>query len=118
LSEFKRLSVEVAVGTDSTLEGAALASGATMDKAIGNLLKKIGKAIKRQNEQFLKDLSSSALKIYSKGSPQDRHMNFHILSRDVGGFYQLRNLLLEFDCSREKAVCEFMHVVSSVNENK
>ena len=45
-------------------------------------------------------------------------MNFHILSRDVGGFYQLRNLLLEFDCSREKAVCEFMHVVSSVNENK
>ena len=34
LSDLKRLSVEVAVGTDPTLEGAALASGATMDKAI------------------------------------------------------------------------------------
>ena len=118
LSEFKRLSVEVAVGTDPTLEGAALASGATMDKALGNLLKKIGKAIKRKNEQFLTDLSSSALKIYSKGSPQDRYMNFHILSRDVGGFFELRNLLLELDYSGDKAVCELMHVVSSVNENK
>ena len=118
LSDFKRLSVEVAVGTDSTLEGAALASGATMDKALGNLLKKIGKAIKRKNEQFLNDLSSSALKISSKGSPQDRYMNFHILSRDVGGFFKLRNLLLELDYSGDKAVCELMHVVSSVNENK
>ena len=45
-------------------------------------------------------------------------MNFHILSRDVGGFYQLRDLLLEYDCSGKKAVCELMHVVSSVNENK
>ena len=45
-------------------------------------------------------------------------MNFHILSRDVGGFFKLRNLLLELDYSGDKAVCELMHVVSSVNENK
>jgi bacillithiol biosynthesis cysteine-adding enzyme BshC len=118
LSDLKRLSLEVAVGTDPTLEGTALASGATMDKALGNLLKKIAKAIKRKNESFLTDLSRSAQKIYSKGSPQDRYMNFHILSRDVGGFFELRNLLLASDYSGDKAVCELMHVVSSVNENK
>jgi len=118
LSDLKSLSVEIAEGTDRSLKGTALASGAAMDKALGNLLKKIAKAIKRKNESFLNDLSSSAQKISSKGSPQDRYMNFHILSRDVGGFFKLRNLLLDSDYSGDKAVCELMHIVSSVNENK
>ena len=118
LSDLKSLSVEVAVGTDPTLEGAALASGATMDKAFGNLYKKIGKAIKRKNGSFLNQLSNSSRKISSKGSPQDRYMNFHILSRDVGGFFKFRNLLLDSDYLKDKTVCELMHVVSSVNKNK
>jgi bacillithiol synthase len=112
LSDFKRLSVEVAVETDPTLEGAAVASGVAMDKAYRTLLKKIRKAIKRKNEPFLNDLSRSALQVFSEGKPQDRYMNFHILSREFGGFFKLRNLLLDFDYDGDKKVYEFMHVVS------
>jgi len=118
LTEFKNASVAVASLADPTLERAAFASGAAVDKTHENLLKKIRKAIKRKNAPLLHALSSASHQIFSKGNPQDRYMNFHILSREVGGFYALRNLLLEVQFPSDKVVGELMHVVSNVRKNK
>lgn len=113
LIEYKKQLVEVAIDVDRTLEGTASASGAAMDKALGNLLKKIRKAVRRKNESFLNDLGTSARKVYFKNNPQDRFMNFHVLSKEVGGFLALRDLLLADECSSNEGVSERMFIVSN-----
>ena len=40
-------------------------------------------------------------------------MNFHVLSKEVGGFLALRDLLLAEECSSKEGVSERMFIVSN-----
>ncbi|PCJ81287.1 MAG: hypothetical protein COA49_06125 [Bacteroidetes bacterium] len=111
LEELKYQMTSSASSIDPTLKSAALASSAGMEKVWSGLRKKIRKAIKRLNQDEINKISKAASRVSSNRVPQDRYANFHVLSKSLGGFKVLRNLLLNSKTSQIKQGVSVMHIV-------
>ena len=117
LEELKDQMKSSASSIDPTLESAALASATGIEKVWDGLKKKIRKAIRRQNQDKILSIIKSASRISSKRIPQDRYANFHVLSKPLGGFMILRNLLLNAESPQINPGLSVMHIVEE-NSNK
>jgi len=111
LDDLKAQMISSASSIDPTLKSAALASAAGMEKVWFGLRKKIRKAIKRLNQDEINKISKAASRISSNRVPQDRYANFHVLSKPLGGFKVLRDILINAKTPQIKQGVSVMHIV-------